>query len=310
MSVYTPIGMEDARAILRDYAIGAPEELVGIAEGIENTNYFLTTAQGRYVLTIFERIRREDLGYFLALMEHLAARGIPCPRPVPRRDGTPLFSWQGKAGCIVTRLPGRTHARLSEAMLEQAGALLARMHLAARDFPLHRKDTQGLDWMRATGKRLADWVQARFGKAAAGLLADEMRAQEGFSTANLPAGAVHGDLFADNLLFEDGHLSGVIDLYYAHDDAWAYDLAIAANALAWAPEADACMRRVQALLAGYESVRRLEDAERDAWPMLLRRAALRFWISRLADMQAPREGEMTTIKDPEEFRTRLVFWRA
>ncbi len=309
MSVFTPISESELAAILADYDLGEPTSFAGVPEGIENTNYFLTTTRGRYVLTLFERVPNEDVPYFLQLMEHLAARGIPCPRPIPQRNGALWFSWRGKRGCIVQRLPGRTKAFLDERELRAAGALLARLHEAGRTFPQRRGDLQGLGWMQRTASSLAPWVKARFGTAAQRMLEEEMEAQTALALSSLPQGVVHGDLFADNLLFADAKLVGVIDLYYAHDDAWAYDLAIAANALAWVPEASRCAQRVEALVVGYEEVRALTPQEQALWPLLLRRAALRFWLSRLADMHAPRKGQMTTIKDPEEFRARLAFWR-
>ncbi len=311
MSVFTPIQDADLAAILAHYDLGAPTAFEGVPEGIENTNYFLTTTRGRYVLTVFERVPAADVPYFLRLMEHLAARGVPCPRPVPRRDGGLWFDFRDKLGCIVERLPGRTRSALDEPALRAAGALLARLHEAGRDFPERRADLQGPAWMQATAGELAGWVEARFGARARALLEDELAAQDALDADTLPQGVVHGDLFPDNLLFDDaGRLTGVIDLYYAHDDALAYDLAIAANALAWVPDEAARARRLAALLEGYEDVRPRTDAERSAWPMLLRRAALRFWLSRLRDMRHPREGAMTTLKDPEEYRARLVSWRA
>ncbi len=305
MSVYTELSRTDVEAILRDYDIGALRDFAGIADGIENTNFFVDTDAGRYVLTIFERMDAAELPYFMALMHHLAEAGFPCPDVMRRKDGGMLFDWQGKRGCIVSRLPGRTCEVLNDAQLAAAGYAQAAMHLAGADFPLRRKNPTGFDWLRDTVDRVRDGVAARYGAEALALLEDELawQARQDFSV--LPAGVIHGDMFVDNILFEGDAVSGVIDFYYAHDAPYAMDVAIALNAQA-VLLADGDEARMRVWLGGYERCRQLRDDEREALPALLRLAALRFWVSRLHDAIFPREGAMTQIKDPEEYRRKLL----
>jgi len=315
MAVYTPLQRDAIEGILARYEVGRLLRAEPIAEGVENTNYFVDTERGRYVLTLFERVAHEDLPFFLEFMRHLAARGIPCPDVVPQRDGALIFFHAGKAGCLITRLPGRTQQRLDEAELEETGRLLARMHLAATDFPRHRPSPTGLAWLARTAKEVRTCLRQRWPKAEA-LLWDELAKQRQAPLEEdpvLPKGVIHGDLFVDNLLFAQGKLSGVIDFYYAHTNAFVLDLAIAANALALPPQPEAlkdATPRLKAFFAGYEQVRPLEEKERERLEQALRLAALRFWVSRLFDACFPRQGEIVQIKDPEEYRAKLAFWRS
>lgn len=301
MSVFTTVTSEDLQQWLRDYPLGALRELRGIASGITNTNYFVTTDNGRYVLTLFERNTTEELPYFLDLMAYLADRGIPCPHPVARRDGSYLGVLNGKPASLVSRLRGSSLEVPSAGHCAEVGAVLARMHLAGAGFPLHVDNPRGPHWWRVTAATVLPYMAA--GPRA--LLEQELTYQSTFRRMELPRGVVHADLFRDNVLFENGSLTGLIDFYYACDDAWAYDLAIAVND--WCVCADGGLDefRLRALLAAYHAVRPLTAVEHQAWPALLRAAALRFWLSRLHDFHHPQPGELTHAKDPEHFRLLL-----
>lgn len=302
MAVFTPVARAQLEAWLARLPVGALREYRGIAEGIENTNYFVDTTGGRWVLTLFERLGPAELPYHLDLMRHLAAHGIACPDPVADADGALWSMLEGRPAALVTRLPGRGVERPSLAHAAPVGALLARMHVAAADFPGAQPDPRGLAWQVDTAARLAPRLPA----ATAALLADEIDAQRRFQGGDaaraLPGGATHADLFRDNLLFDGDRIGGVIDFYFAGTNPWVYDLAVVCND--WCID-DASGRldpaRVDALVRAYRSVRPLEDAERAAWPMALRAAALRFWLSRLDDALAPRPAQWLVPKDPAHF---------
>jgi len=308
MSVYTELSHHEVEGILFAYSLGSLHGFEGIAAGIENSNFFVDTGSGRYVLTIFERVDGRELPYFMHLMRHLSKRGFPCPAVQERRGGSLLFELRGKQGCIVSRLPGKTVETLSESQLSEAGAMLARLHLAGAGFSDHRPDPTPLSWLLQTATGMDTDVSARYGDEAARLLEEELAWQEGHKAAGLPAGVIHADYFCDNILFSGDEVTGVIDFYYASDGIFAYDLAIAANALACRLQEDD-EERMRILTSGYEQVRRLSDHEHAAWQGLLRLAALRFWVSRLHDALYPRQGTMVQVKDPEEYQRKLLFHR-
>lgn len=307
MSVYTDLSRADVNAILCGYELGGLRDYQGIAAGIENSNFFVNTDTGRYVLTIFERMGSKELPYFMRLMKYLSQHGLACPDVMVSRDGALLFDTQDKKGCIVSCLPGRTLDELSSEQLVSAGRALAQLHLAGTDFPEHRANPTGLAWLADTIRGMMGDVRKHYGEATGRLLADELafQKQQGF---DLPVGVIHGDLFVDNILFEGDKVTGIIDFYYAHDAFLTMDIAISLNAQA-VLLGDDDATRIQAFLDGYESLRALQDVERGALPVLLRLAALRFWTSRLFDALYPRDGAMTQTKDPEEYRQKLLFHR-
>lgn len=308
MSVYTDLTRKDIERILAGYSLGELVAFEGIAAGIENSNFFIDTDRDRYVLTIFERMNPEELPYFMHLMHHLAARRFPCPDVMPRQEGGFLFDVKGKKGCIVSCLPGRTLDVLSKTQLRSSGAALAALHRAGSNFPEHRENPTGMGWLCETVACVLAGTREKYGDEAAALLQDELRFQQTCVWDNLPNGVIHGDLFVDNILFEGDAVSGVIDFYYAHDAAYAMDIAISLNAQT-VLLGDDDQQRMQAFLAGYEQERELVGAEKDALPGLLRLAALRFWVSRLYDALFPRGGAMTQTKDPEEYRRKLLLHR-
>ncbi|MDQ6971223.1 MAG: homoserine kinase [Mariprofundaceae bacterium] len=318
MSVYTELTDADIGAILSHYTLGTLLSFEGIAAGIENSNFFVTTNQGRYVLTVFERMDADELPYFMHLMHHLSAAGVACPDVMRQGNGDFLFDvlspdGAGKKGAIVSCLSGRTLETLSEKQLFEAGRALAGLHLAGASFDQRRENSTGFAWLQQTAKQMAADVARVYGADAAQLLADELQWQAERSDDGLPRGVIHGDLFCDNILFEGDAVSGVIDFYYAHDAAYAMDIAISLNALAMQAgmpcEQGADAQRMACFLKGYGALRPLNQAEHAALQGLLRRAALRFWSSRLYDALYPRGGAMTTTKDPEEYRLKLLFHR-
>lgn len=311
MAVFTPVSRDALDRWIGRFDLGRVTGFEGIAEGIENTNYFVDTERGRFVLTIFERLPAGHLPFHLGLMHHLAARRIPCPDPVADRDGRTLGALEGKPAALVTRLPGRAVAAPRREHCAEVGALVARMHLAAADYPGTMVNPRGLDWWRAVVPQLERLV----GTAQAGLMRDELAAQQAFAgTANelaLPRAAVHADLFRDNVLFDDGRVGGVIDFWFAATDRLLFDLAVTCND--WCTDdttGEFDRGRLAALLDGYRRLRPLSDAERAAWPTMLRAAAFRFWMSRLFDYHLPRPAEIVTPKDPAHFERVLRSRRA
>lgn len=278
-------------------------ELKGIASGIENTNYFVTTTTGKYVLTLVEKIPAVELPYYLNLMAHLAHHGIPCPSPIADIDDAYLGELNGKPACIVTRLAGASLERPDGAACAQVGALLANMHLAGRSYHGHMDNPRGPRWW----KDAAPAVMPKLSAADATRLADEIRYQSLYRFADLPRGVIHADLFKDNVLFDGARLSGVIDFYYACNDSLLYDLAITVNDWCFDAEGGFDISRMATMMAAYHVARPLLAIERGAWPVMLRAAALRFWLSRLLDFHFPRDGELTHAKDPEHFRRILQY---
>ncbi len=300
MSVFTPVSEADARALLRHYALGELESLEGIAQGVENTNYFLTTTTGEYVLTLFEHIPRADLPFFVGLMDHLAHHGVSCPEPMQRENGELLSEVNGKPACIVTRIPGAPHMEPSAHDCREAGAILGRLHVAGVEYDGALENARGRAWR----ERFAAAVAPKLSPTENALIESENRYQAMHDDTSLPQGIIHGDLFRDNVLW-DGGTGGVIDFYFACDDVLAYDVAIAVND--WCVKGDATLdgARTAAFLEGYGRERPLEDLEREMWPVMLRRAALRTWLGRLGYTHFPRPSEMTIPKD-HGFSRRLL----
>lgn len=299
MSVYTPVGREELAAWLQPLGLGELLAYAGIAAGMQNSNYFVTTAAGRFVLTLFERIAVDALDFYLALQEHLAVRGLPCPRPLADGGGRRWRSLAGKPAALLTCLPGSAVDAPSLAQCRAVGRLLAELHGAAGDFPAAPANPCGADWCRETGAALLPLLDAD----EAALLADELAFQAGIYRAGLPQGVIHADLFRDNVLWSGEQASGVLDFYFAGADCLLFDLAVVANDWCFSDEA------LAVLVAGYRSVRSLSAAEMAAWPAMRRAAALRFWLLRLDARHRPRAGEVVTIKDPEHFRRLLASLR-
>lgn len=298
MSVYTPVGGDELRAFLATYDVGELRDYRGISAGIENTNYFVDTSGGRWVLTLFETLPEAELPFCLDLMGHLAARGVPSPRPQPDRQGQVLRRLNDRPAALVQRLSGASVSSPSVDHCAAMGRALGRLHRAAGDFPGVRANSRGPAWWQQAAARL----DGRLDAAQAALLREELAHQERFRHLDLPTGIIHGDLFHDNALFEATRISGLIDFYYACRDVLLFDVAVAVND--WCVRADGTLdeHRANAALSAYAAERPLQAVEALAWAPLLRAAALRFWLSRLVDLHFPRPGEITHTKDPQVFR--------
>jgi homoserine kinase type II len=306
MAVYTEVGFAEADALCQHLGLGALSDLQGIRSGIENTNYYATTARGQWVLTLFERLPAEQLPYYLHLMQHLAARGIPVPSPQPDAQGHLLHEVAGKPASIVTRLPGGHRPAPGPAHCEQVGAMLARMHVAGADFKMQQPHFRGLDWWVATAPAVTPHLSAE----QATLLRDELAYQQhlGASAAGqaLPHGPIHADLFRDNVMFDDtagpDTLCGFFDFYFAGTDSLLFDLAVCVNDWCCDDRSGALDEaRATAFVSAYNKARPLTGGEQRALPALLRAAALRFWISRLWDWHLPRNAALLRPKDPDHF---------
>ncbi len=302
MSVFTTVTHEQLGAWLKHYAIGELTELQGIAAGIENTNYFVTTSQGRFVLTLFEKLTARELPFYLGLQDHLAGKGVPCPRPVTDRGGSFLGELNGKPAALVSFLPGRDVASPTPDQCAQAGAMLASIHLAGSSYAGRMDNPRGPRWWQAVLPEITPFLGADDVK----LLGDEVRFHARDRFRDLPRGAIHADFFRDNVLFDGGRVSGVIDFYFACTDAWLYDVAIAVNDWCAAAGGGLDPQRTAAMLGAYGRTRPFTAAEHAAWPAMLRAGALRFWVSRLYDFYLPRPGELTHAKDPGHFRAVLA----
>jgi homoserine kinase type II len=301
LSVYTPVTESALSEWLRNYSVGRLERLEPIKAGIENTNYFVTTSQGRYVLTVFERLPAHELPFYLELMAHLSRHGIPCPAPIADVSDRFLQSLSGKPAALVTRLPGASVERPGAAECAELGMLLARMHRAGASYAGYLENPRGQKWWRFAAAQVRPFLDA----AKRELLERELAFHSLNRLADLPRGPVHADLFRDNALLEDGRISGVIDFYFAGVDCLLYDVAVCANDWCLAdPQADLRLdaARTRALLGAYDEVRPLGPLERAAWPVMLRAAALRFWLSRLYDLHLPRAGMLVHAHDPEPLR--------
>jgi homoserine kinase type II len=307
MAVYTEVADEDLRALAARYGLGAIHSCKGIAEGVENTNYLLDTDRGRFILTLYERrVARADLPFFLGLMEHLDRAGLTCPRPVRDRHGESLGEIAGRPAALVTFLDGVWTRSPTPAHCREVGAVLARLHLAACDFKLSRANALGKAGWRPLYERFAPRAEEIVPGLAATIEA-ELAALDRTWPDALPAGVIHGDLFPDNVFFLGERLSGIIDFYFACNDAWAYDLAVALNAWCFTRACAFVPERAAALLAGYEGVRRLEAAERDAIPVLARGSALRFLLTRSYDWINTAPDALVVPHDPNDFLKRLRF---
>ena len=311
MAVFTPVTPDDARQFLTRYDLGELVSLRGITAGIENSNFFLTTTQGEYVLTLFEVLTAEQLPFYIELMHHLAQHDIPVPEPQTLRDGTRLTSLNGKPATVVTRLNGGYEPAPGVHHCALAAATMARAHLAAQDFPIVQPNLRGLPWWLETAPKVLPYLEPSQADLLTSTLEEQQRLAATPAWQALPAGPAHCDLFRDNALFagtsDEPQMGGIIDFYFAGCDTWLFDVAVSVN--------DWCVDRhtgvlqpelVRAWLDAYASVRPFTDDERAAWPAMLRGAALRFWISRLFDYHQPRPAETLKPHDPRQFERILL----
>ncbi len=306
MSVYTLVEPEQLDTFLTHYPLGNLVDYQGISAGIENTNYFVTTTTGEFVLTLFEQMTHAEVPYFLELMAFLAEHAVPSAHPLADHEGHYLRTLNARPAALVRRLSGHEVPSPNLAQCHALGAALGHMHTATPSFPLYRANPRGPHWWRLATAR----VQSELSPDESRLLADELAFQTQHQHLELPRGVIHADLFRDNALFEGDVLSGIIDFYYACDDVLLYDVAITVND--WCSHADGSLdcQRLHALLNAYTAERSFTSLEKEAWPVMLRASALRFWLSRLQDLHYPRPGELTHTKNPDTFRAILEARRA
>lgn len=297
MAVFTRVTHADLSAWLANYSLGTLQGLEGIPSGIENTNYFVTTSNGRFVLTLFEKLNASELPFYLNLMAHLARHGIPCPAPVADRHNRFLSELNGKPACIVSRLSGKSTLQPTVANCAAVGAMLGQLHVAGQSFGERMDNPRGASWRARAAVAVAPFLTADN----AALLQEEVALHADSDYGKLPQGVIHADLFRDNVLLDGERIGGLIDFYFACNDALLYDVAITANDWCMGENGIPDATRTRALLHAYATVRPFTEAEAAAWPMMLRLAALRFWLSRLYDLHLPRDGEMVHAHDPARF---------
>jgi homoserine kinase type II len=307
MAVYTEIGDDDLRAFTALYDLGEVLSCKGIAEGVENSNFLLTTERGNFILTLYEkRVAREDLPFFIALMDHLAHQGVACPTPVRAKDGEALRELCGRPAAIVTFLNGMWPRRIDPFHCAAVGGALATLHLAGASFAMGRRNSLGV----AGWRRLYEATAGRAGELMPGL-AEELGAELAFLERAWPReltpGIIHADLFPDNVFFRDRALSGLIDFYFACTDFLAYDIAICLNAWCFEPDLSFNVTKARLLVRQYRAVRPLAAAELVALPLLARGSALRFLLTRLYDWLNQTEGALVRPKDPIEYLKKLRF---
>jgi homoserine kinase type II len=309
MAVYTDVADDELRAFIALYDIGAVLSCKGIAEGVENSNFLVTTEHGNYILTLYEkRVTPADLPFFIALMEHLASRGVACPTPIKGRDGIALRLLCGRPAALVTFLSGMWPRRIQPFHCAAVGAALAELHRAGASFTMTRKN----DLSVAGWRRLHNASAGRAGEIQPGLAGEigaELECLEAAWPGGLPRGVIHADLFPDNVFFRECEVSGLIDFYFACTDFLAYDLAICLNAWCFENEGSLNVTKAQMLLDGYRRVRPLTATELGAIPVLARGAALRFLLTRLFDWLNQPAGVLVRPKDPLEYLGRLRFHR-
>jgi homoserine kinase type II len=302
MAVYTEVSFDEAAAFLNALNLGQLQNIKGAAGGIENTNYFVDTDQGQYVLTLFERLSFEQLPFYLHLMRHLAAHGIPVPDPAADAKGNILHQLKGKPASVVSKLRGHSELAPTAEHCAGVGEALARMHLAGLDYPRRQPNLRGLEWWNETVPVVQSYITPEQSSLILGELAYQNHVAESSACRSLPRGVVHADLFRDNVMFEDGKLTGFFDFYFAGCDSFLFDVAVCLNDwcidLATGAKDD---ERSAAFMAAYQSVRPLTAQERQLLPAMQRAGALRFWLSRLWDLHLPREAAVLKAHDPSHF---------
>ena len=298
MAVFTRVTETDISAWLANYSLGTLLELQGIPEGIENTNYFVTTSNGRFVLTLFEKLTPNELPFFLNLMAHLARHGIPCPAPMANLQNHFLSELNGKPACIVSRLCGKSVTQPSVGQCTAVGAMLGQMHSAGLSFAGQMPNPRGEAWRDYAAQKVLKFLSAQD----AAMLQSEVELHAKHPLHDIPHGIIHADLFRDNVLLDGERVGGLIDFYFACTDALLYDVAITVND--WCMNADGKLdtQRTRAMLNAYHTARPFSPKEAEVWSKALRLAALRFWLSRLYDLHLPRDGELVVPRDPEPFK--------
>ncbi len=301
MSVYTIVEHAQLDAFLRHYDVGRLIAFQGISAGIENTNYFVTTSDGEFVLTLFERLNYDEVLYFLELMAYLADHEVPSAHPLANQQEQYLQILNDRPAALVERLAGQDISVPTPKHCYTLGNALGYLHTVSPSFPYRRPNGRGPHWWKIT----AEQVEPFLTQEESALLREELLFQAQHRYIDLPRGVIHGDLFRDNALFVADNLSGLIDFYYACDDVLLYDVAVTINDWCRLSDGQLDESRMHHFLEGYTQQRKLTRLEYQLWPVMLRAAALRFWLSRLQDLHFPRVGELTHIKNPDEFKNIL-----
>ncbi|MFZ2160823.1 MAG: homoserine kinase [Sideroxyarcus sp.] len=298
MAVFTKVSEADLSAWLSNYSLGSLLELRGIPEGIQNTNYFVTTGSGNFVLTLFEKLTANDLPFFLNLMAHLARHGIPCPCPMADRHNQFLGELNGKPACLVSRLSGKSVIQPTAAQCAAMGAMLGRMHVAGQSFGDQMPNPRGAAWRDEASQQVLKFLPAQD----AAMLEHEVEFHARHPLNSIPRGIIHADLFRDNVLMEGECIGGLVDFYFACTGNLLYDVAITVNDWCMGSEGRLNEERTRAMLKAYHAARPFTEEEAGAWPQALRVAALRFWLSRVYDLHLPRKGELVVPRNPEPFK--------
>jgi homoserine kinase type II len=307
MAVYTEVSDEELAAFIAGYGLGELLSFKGIAEGVENTNYVVHAARGTFILTLYEkRVQPQDLPFFLGLMEHLAAQGVSCPTPVRDKEGRNLKVLAGRPAALVTFLEGFWVRKPAASHCAAVGRALATMHMAGNGFALKRPNALGLAGWRPLYDRFAQQADD-IAPGLRSLIENELRALEADWPKGLVEGVIHADLFPDNVFFLGDEFSGLIDFYFACNDALAYDIAVCLNAWCFEQDLSFNITKSRALLRGYEELRPLTRAERDAMPILARGAAVRFLLTRSYDWLNTPGDALVSRKNPVEYMRRLRF---
>jgi homoserine kinase type II len=298
MAVFTRVTEADITAWLNNYSLGTLLDLQGIPSGIENTNYFVTTSNGRFVLTLFEKLTSDELPFYLNLMAHLARHGIPCPSPVADKNNFFLGTLNHKPACIVSRLPGKSVTQPTTTHCAAVGAMLGQLHSAGLSFGDVMPNPRGSTWRASATQLVSKYLSPQDDY----LLKSEVDFHSHNALDDLPRGVIHADLFRDNVLMDGERVGGLIDFYFACNDCLLYDVAITVNDWCMQNEGELDEERTRAFLRAYHSVRPFNQQEAACWPTALRVAALRFWISRLFDLHLPRAGEIVNAHNPDQFK--------
>ena len=298
MSVYTNVLPHELNEFLENYSLGQLQQFSGISNGIENTNYFVTTSKGQYVLTIFEQLTLDDLPYFLELMAFFSEENIPTAHPIADSQNEYIRILNGKPAALVKRLNGVSIDIANVKQCQEIGIQMAKMHLSSKQFKFSREASRNEDWRIQTSKL----VMPKLDKDEQNLLNQELNYIKTTKVGHLGTSVIHADLFRDNVLFIDDELTGIIDFYYAYNGFSIYDLAVTVNDWCTSGNINRDKENIVAFLTAYQTIRYIEKNERNAWVYVLRLAALRFWLSRLQDKYFPRGGEITHTKDPDRFK--------
>lgn len=302
MSVYTVVERAQLVAHLTHYDLGHLVSFQGISSGIENTNYFVTTTRGQYVLTLFEELKAEELPYFLTIMAFVSAKDVPSAQPILNKAGNYLSTLNGKPAAMVEKLAGTDVDSPNSTQCAVIGQAMANLHLASLELDIYRDNSRGAHWRQQAAELLLPLVD----QDSAELINSELAFQAPYDTLGLPKSVIHADFFRDNALFSGDQLSGIIDFYYACNDYFTYDIAVAVNDWCINTNGSLDNTRFKAFMSAYQAIRPLTEDEVRHWPIVIRAAAFRFWLSRLRDVHFPKEGEMTHLKDPDAMKQILL----